>query len=237
MPKRRAAINVGNSRISWFLWPEEEAGAFPVTEKLPQSLKEELSPREIYLASVNPERAARLREEIGMAVKLLGEDIRLPIRNLTRKPEQVGLDRLLVALGACRALGTAIAVDFGTAITVNLVRAGSEGPEFLGGAILPGLDLSLRALSEGTSKLPLLELKEPPDLFLGRTTEEAVKAGVFWSLSGGIRFLIERFQEEEAGARIAATGGSAPLFVPHLATEVYYDPYLLFRGVEACFPD
>ena len=126
----------------------------------------------------------------------------------------VGIDRLLNAVGANRlrsAHTPAVVVDLGTAITVDLV--GPQG-DFLGGAILPGIGTSARALYEFTDLLPLLDmhaLAEPPPP-LGTATTEALRSGLYWGAVGGVRELITRLGE--AGEIDAAdpflAGGTAP---------------------------
>jgi pantothenate kinase type III len=124
-----------------------------------------------------------------------------------REPEKVGRDRLFAArgaLGLCRA--SAIVVDAGTALTVDAVR---EDGTFLGGAIAPGPSLLATALAEGTARLPRIEPKPRPSA-LGRSTEEALQAGVVVGFRGAARELVDRVEEEAGfrGAPVVLTGGA-----------------------------
>ncbi len=124
-----------------------------------------------------------------------------------REPERVGRDRLFAARGALELCATsAIVVDAGTALTVDAVRGDGT---FLGGAIAPGPTLLAKALAEGTARLPRIE-PEPRASALGRTTEEALQAGVVVGFRGAARELVERVSEEAgfADAALVLTGGA-----------------------------
>ena len=111
----------------------------------------------------------------------------------------VGIDRLLAAVAANRLRNPkrpAVIVDLGTAITVDLVDA--EGV-FRGGAILPGIAISARAMHDYTDLLPhipMAELEEPPPA-LGRATVPAMRSGLYWGAVGAVRELIERLAEQD----------------------------------------
>jgi len=172
----------------------------------------------IAVASVNPpalKRLERLLADMSLPAPLVARrDFPIPIRTEVDVPERVGVDRLLGALAAYRRLGGAcVVVDFGTAITVNSVRADGV---FLGGAILPGLGLAARALAEGTALLPEIPLpgKANP---VGRNTEEAIAAGVIHGAAGAAANLIRGARQViGAEARVILTGGDAVRVVDHL---------------------
>lgn len=151
-----------------------------------------------------------------------------PLRIEVELPDRVGHDRLAAAVAAnrLRAAGrAAIVVDAGTAITVDLVDAAGA---FQGGAILPGLQMSARALAEQTDALPQVPVPRTPPPGLGKHTRAAIESGLFWGAVGGIRMLIERLSEQNAASvDVLLTGGDgeppaflaaiAGRFVPHLA--------------------
>jgi type III pantothenate kinase len=146
--------------------------------------------------------------------------------NLPR-PDLVGVDRLLDAVAANHLRQSnrpAVVVDVGTAITVDLVSA--QGA-FSGGAILPGIAMSARAMHEFTDLLPLIEMAElsTPPPALGTVTVEAMRSGLFWGAVGAIRQLIERlaghndpqiFLSGGAGVAVAKLLGRSARHVPHL---------------------
>ncbi|MCE9544526.1 MAG: type III pantothenate kinase [Planctomycetia bacterium] len=137
----------------------------------------------------------------------------LPLSVDLAEPQRVGIDRLLgaVAANVIRAAGEpAIVIDVGTAITVDLVSAGGT---FCGGAIVPGIGTSARALHEFTDLLPDLKiatLDEPPPP-LGKNTHEAIASGLFWGAVGAMRTLIEQLSAGlKAEPLVLLTGGAMP---------------------------
>ena len=133
----------------------------------------------------------------------------LQIRVDVQTPETTGIDRLLNARGAMRQWpGQAvIIVDSGTATTVDVVADN----QFRGGAILPGVRLSTRALHEHTDALPLVETESlsvadmPP---IARSTNEAIQAGVLLGQVGAIRELSTRIRQQHTEAGMVLTGGA-----------------------------
>jgi type III pantothenate kinase len=136
----------------------------------------------------------------------------VPLAIEVEQPERVGIDRLLAALAADRLRRrdrAAIVVDLGTAITVDLV---DDKGAFVGGAILPGIAMSARALAEQTDALPRVavdRLDQPPPA-LGKSTVQAIEAGLYWGAVGAIRELIMLYS---AGAAVPPdvfiTGGAS----------------------------
>ncbi|HEX4149825.1 MAG TPA: type III pantothenate kinase [Pirellulales bacterium] len=158
----------------------------------------------------------------------------LPLRATLPRPDMVGIDRLLgaVAVNHIREPGSpAIVVDLGTAITVDLVAADGG---FAGGAILPGIGLSSRALHEFTDLLPQLDMQalaEPPAA-LGTDTIAAMRAGIYWGAVGGVRQLIELLGRQLAGPpQIFLTGGAAPAVAHLIAAEAQYQAHLVLSGI------
>ncbi len=154
----------------------------------------------------------------------LSENSAIPIRSLVDVPEKVGADRLLnaVAVNGLRKPGhAAVIVDSGTAITVDVVNPAGE---FLGGAILPGVLMGARAMSEFTTTLPLIDGKEflehVPDA-LGRNTEAAMASGLYWGHLGAVRELVARISEQfEVPSQLYITGGALPILEPYFPNAI-----------------
>lgn len=144
-------------------------------------------------------------------------------------PHAVGADRIANALGAlARWKPPILVVDFGTATTFDAIDA--QGA-YVGGAILPGVEVSTRALAGRTAKLPQIELKKP-ERAVGRTTVESLQSGVVLGYAGAIDALARRMDEElGGGATIVATGGLGSLFVGLCETLGCYDPHLTLDGL------
>ena len=135
------------------------------------------------------------------------------LKILYRDPKEVGADRIADAVGAVRLYPdrNIIVADFGTATTLCAI---SNRKEFLGGNIVPGLNLSMRALEERTAQLPSVEIV-PPATAIGRSTVESIQAGLYWSNVGMVRELITRITNEEFSSErpvVIGTGGFAQLF-------------------------
>lgn len=160
---------------------------------------------------VNPpelERIEKLVDEVAAhAVQWVGRDIELPISVLTNPPEDTGVDRIVATAAAYEQLGKAcVVVDAGTAITINCCN---DNGDFLGGAIAPGATLQLRALHEHTAKLPQVTLQRP-DAWIGTSTVEAMRHGVYCGIRGLVRELVEQYATELGEwPEVIATGGDA----------------------------
>jgi type III pantothenate kinase len=224
--------DVGNSRIKWGLCAPGEAGVAR-TASLPDDpaaweaqlarwrgeppLAGVEGPLAWVLASVRPSRSDRLRgwlEARGQRVAVLAGAGQLPLEVAVEKPEHVGIDRLLDAVAARRVLPAgrgAVLVDAGSAVTADWL---DEGHVFRGGAIFPGIRLMAEALHNYTALLPLVEVREPvPDL-PGKSTAEAMEAGIFVAVLGGVREAVRRYAERAKGPpQVFVTGGDAGLLL------------------------
>jgi len=162
----------------------------------------------------------------------------LPLTVSLPRPDMVGIDRLLGAVAANEIREPdrpAIVVDLGSAITVDLVAPDGV---FRGGAILPGIGMSARALHEFTDLLPLIEMQalaEPPPP-VGDATVPAMTSGLFWGAVGGVSRLIELFRREVGGSPLVLlTGGAAPSVAGLLPGETRYEADLVPAGISlAC---
>lgn len=165
-------------------------------------------------------------------VELSGDDF-APLRIETTEPARTGLDRIAAAAAANRLRApdrAAAIVDLGTALRVDVVSADGA---LLGGAIAPGPAISARALHAFTDRLPAIEMEEidspPPPL--GRDTEGAMRAGVYWSAVGAVRELVARHRETFGSIDVFLTGGAGPQFAAAIGADVRCEPYLVLQGV------
>jgi type III pantothenate kinase len=150
----------------------------------------------------------------------------MPIR--IDNPLEVGADRLVNAIAAYERFGEAcIVVDFGTGINVDVVS--SEG-EYLGGAIGPGLEISLTALIDRAARITRIDL-EAPEAAIGRSSRAAIQSGFVFGFAGMIDGIVRRIEEELGEARLLATGGLAPVVVPFTETIEEVDDMLTLKGL------
>ncbi len=154
-------------------------------------------------------------------------NIGVPIR--IRRPEQVGADRLVNAVGAhSEHKGALIVVDSGTATTFDIV--GEDGG-FEGGVISPGINLSMRALHEAAASLPRIAIQRPPSV-IGQDTVSAMQSGVFLAYLDLIDGLIRRIKEEYGRPMtVIGTGGVASLFQGESQEINVFDPDVTIRGL------
>jgi type III pantothenate kinase len=162
---------------------------------------------------------------------IIGEDnVDLGIAVRLDNPNEVGADRLVNAIAAHeRYNGPLVIIDFGTATTFDVI-AGDGGYE--GGAIAPGINLSLEALHQAAAQLPRIGVTRPGKV-IGRNTVEAMMSGTFWGYISMIEGMISRIRDEfgEPNLKVISTGGLAPLFAEYSDTIETADADLTLRGL------
>ena len=142
---------------------------------------------------------------------VLGTGVKTGMAVLYDNPKEVGADRIANAVGAFDLYGgPTIVVDFGTATTFDVI---SESGEYLGGAIIPGIEISMDALFGRAAALRRVELVEPRSV-IGKTTVESIQSGVIYGYSAMIDGMCDRIEEVVGDATVIATGGLADLISP-----------------------
>jgi len=193
-----------------------------------------------FLASVQPTVASKLiqffKNKGWTALRqLTWKDLPLDVR--VEEPSRVGIDRLLNAVGANRLRDPekpAIVIDLGTAGTFELI---SVDGAFEGGAILPGMSLAAGALHSGTSSLPEFDVTALDESVaaVGKNTEAAIAAGLYWGMVGAVRELIERISREcQSAPQLFVTGGAAEHVVKHLSATgvpVRHVPHMVLSAI------
>jgi len=164
---------------------------------------------------------------------LVGPGIRtgMPVRY--ENPHEVGADRIVNAVAAYDIFGTAtIAVDFGTATTFDCV---SDAGEYLGGAIFPGIHISMEALFDRASKLHRVELARPRSV-IGKTTTGALQSGLLYGYAGVVDAMVARIRPELGEhARVVATGGLAARIANESKSIERIEPFLTLQGLRLLF--
>jgi type III pantothenate kinase len=144
-------------------------------------------------------------------------------------PQEIGADRLANVIAAKRDYGdNVIVVDFGTAITIDVLQQGN----FTGGAILPGFSTAMRALFSNTAQLPQVELSIPAH-HIGTNTIDNIQIGILKITLLGIERLIELISKDTAVPYITVcTGGASKLLHGQTTVFHHYDPDLTLRGIQ-----
>jgi type III pantothenate kinase len=152
---------------------------------------------------------------------------------LTDNPREVGADRVVNTLAAfTRFGGPSIVVDFGTGTNFDIV---SSSGEFLGGVIAPGLQISAASLFSRTARLTRVDLVAPRSP-IGKSTVEAIQSGLIYGTAGEVDGIVERVRRELGGsATTIATGGLAPIVIPHCRTIDHHEPFLTLEGLRLVF--
>ncbi len=150
----------------------------------------------------------------------------MPIR--IDNPLEVGADRLVNSIAAYERFQDAcVVVDFGTGINIDVVSA--EG-EYLGGAIGPGLEISLTALIDRAARITRIDL-EAPEAAIGRSSRAAIQSGFVFGFAGMIDGIVRRIEEELSRPHLLATGGLAKSIVPFTETIEEVDDMLTLKGL------
>lgn len=232
------AIDIGNTAIHVGLFSQGRLKhRFVLTTSLARKtgqLRRRL-PRadEAIICSVvpwaTPKLTAILRAAGCRRVRVVGRDLKVPLKNRYRYPKQVGQDRLVGAYAAWKEFKRdCIVCDFGTAVTIDLVTAKGE---YLGGIIAPGLELSLETLAARTALLPRVDLRQPAEL-LGRDTATSIRSGVVLGCAALCDGLVARLKARHAPhAVVVATGGAAPLIARHARSIGRLRPNLVLEGL------
>lgn len=169
-----------------------------------------------------------ISRKYGIRPLILGVNIKAPIKNLYKKPRQVGQDRLVDAVAVKELYGyPAIVVDFGTAITFDVI---SKRGEYLGGLIFPGIETSLNALSKKAALLPKITVT-PPRGLIGRDTADSMRSGVFHGIGALCDGIISRLEKKLGPMTVIATGGHAKVISGFSRSIRYIDPHLTLKGL------
>ena len=157
----------------------------------------------------------------------------------TDNPSEVGADRIVNSIAACHRFNPPfIVIDFGTAITFDCVNIKKE---YVGGTILPGIGISLDALSSRTAKLPRVDIDTPPQNVIGKNSIDAIRSGILLGFGGMIDRMVDRIIAELDGGNhevsIIATGGMAHLIAPYSEHLHIIDPLLTLKGLKIIFDE
>ena len=179
---------------------------------------------------LRPEWSAMGEQYLDADVKVVGPGLKtgMPIRY--DNPHEIGPDRLVNAVaGYDKVGGPCVVVDFGTAVTYDVVSAAGE---YLGGIIFPGVEISMEALTERAAALPKIELGTPRAL-IGKTTIDAIRSGTVYGYAGMVDGILGRLREELGEeTRALATGGLAKSIVPFCQSIDDVDDLLTLTGLK-----
>ena len=187
----------------------------------------------IIVSNVDPLALSRLLTELNRAftcpIRLIGRDVEVPVQNRYAIQGEVGQDRLVNAYAAKKLYGApAVIVDFGTAITFDIV---SRRGDYLGGLILPGIELSLSSLYRKTALLPRVELKAVSSIIC-RDTASSMRGGILFGFGAMCDGLIAAYRKKLGrGLKAVMTGGNAELMKKYIRSVQRVDEDLTLKGL------
>ncbi len=181
---------------------------------------------------VTVELRAMTERYFGFPALVLEPGVKTGMPILYDNPREVGADRIANAVAAYEQYGgPSIVVDFGTA---NTIEAISPKGEYLGGAIFPGIEISMDALFGRAAALRRVELVAPRNV-IGKSTVESIQSGTVFGYSGQVDTLVELFEAELGECTVIATGGLAEPIIKHSRTIDHYEPWLTLQGLRIVF--
>ena len=169
-----------------------------------------------------------LRNSLDKVIELSSE-INIPVRNSYKTPETLGNDRVAVVVAATVLFPqeNVLIVDAGTCITYDFI---TENNEYLGGSILPGINMRFKSMAEFTAKLPLAKM-EVLDSFVGNSTQSSLQTGVMQGVLHEIKGFKDQYQQQFGNIRLIVTGGDASYFESQLKNEIFAEPNLVLIGL------
>ncbi len=242
------AVDIGNTNISIGSFKEKKLNAlfcinnkYLVNQKASFPLEPNILDKSKYIivASVNPKIESAFYKYVGKKHKkkilTIGKEIKPIIPILVKNPQKVGIDRVLNALAAYKRTKTStIVIDFGTAITIDIV---SEKGEYVGGLILPGIRTSAYALNKQTALLPEVDIRKPVKI-IGNNVENAIKAGIYFGTVGSISHIIREVRKVYRDLQYTiATGGDAKIFKKDIPEIDKFIPLLTLDGIRITFEE
>lgn len=247
------AVDIGNSnivvgglqdgKILWETRIETQQAAAPgwFAARLQEAMaRYGVSPAELedgIISSVVPPVLEAVRRSVaeltGQAPLVVGPELETGLTLQVDNPAQVGSDRIVIAVAALeRYQPPLILIDMGTATTIEAVGPGSV---YLGGCILPGVQVSQDALSERAALLPAIQLG-PPGNVIGKNTVDCMRSGAMYGAAATLDGLVDRVEEElGAPAVVVATGGIAQMVVPLCRRTIVLENDLLLRGLDLLY--
>jgi type III pantothenate kinase len=187
----------------------------------------------VPIALKNVEKA--IKKTINRNCIVVGRDVDSGVENLYKNPGQVGSDRLVNARAAYELYGGAcIVVDFGTAITIDIVNGKRQ---YIGGVIAPGPGISLWALYEKTALLPKVIIKKPKGI-LGKETKESMLIGIIYGFSSLCDGIVHKLKRRYSrNAKVIVTGGFSELIGPYCESADKIDINLTIKGLRLIAED
>ena len=244
-------IDIGNSNVDLGLFKNEDLvynakvstqdnkSEFEIATSIKQLLNlsdDEASSTNTIISSVVPNKTQIVSKASKILTKkeplVLNHKHELPIINKYNPPDDVGIDRLVDSVAAVKLYGNpCIILDIGTCLVFNAI---TDNNEYIGGSILPGLNMASESLSNSTALLKPVELKIPTNI-IGNNTTESIQSGIILGYVELIKGVFKKYKEivsKNKEIKLIITGGGGELIVPNLDFEFIYNEHLSFIGLK-----
>jgi type III pantothenate kinase len=234
------AIDVGNTSLH-FVWIDDR-GSLVRAKRMPTQEAAIMGIKEIFLrnkqetivvCSVVPRITAlfrKIKKEGVVNLYIVGEDIKVPVKSFYNK-RHIGMDRLVAAYAAKKIYKDArIIVDFGTAITFDIL---SKNGDYEGGLILPGLGSTLKVLS-ACALLPKKIKLRKATMSIPRDTKDSINRGIAEGFASMLNSLIEKYKKIlkiKKNTKVVITGGDAKFILQSLKSPIIFDQFLVIKGL------
>lgn len=238
---RTIALDIGNTHLGWGVFEDGEqlvaVGKLPAREGISLPPPAWQGADAAAVASVNTEGLELLEASWNWSgappLTVLGRDMEIPVPTRVRDRSQVGSDRLVNTLAwTRRSSRPAVVVDFGTAVTLDIVAGDGA---YCGGLILPGPEIIAEAMHSRTSLLPHVDIVPTPESY-GTDTASMMRRGTFGLICGGVAFHVAALRKHLPSETVfVATGGGAPVFTPWILGIDRVVPHLTVHGVCAAY--
>lgn len=169
-----------------------------------------------------------IKKITGNTALIIGKGLKTGLSVHIDNSAQLGSDLIVDAVAGIHEYGVPLIIfDLGTATTVSVV---DKNKNYIGGIIMPGMNISLNAMVSGTSQLPKISLEAPKNV-IGTNTIDCMKSGMLYGTASSMDGLIERIRDEIGDAKVIATGGLAPTVTPLCKNDIILDDELLLKGL------
>ena len=189
------------------------------------------------ISSVVPPLNATMKKALRVALNiealLVGPGVKTGLNIHCDVPSSVGSDLICASAAASKIYGfPVLVIDMGT--STNIMAVDKKGT-FIGVSIAPGVNVSLKALTENTAQLPQISLEAPRSV-IGKNTADSMRSGVIFGTACMLDGMIDRFNSELGGSiKVISTGEFAESIVPHCQREITLDPYLTLKGLNLIY--
>jgi type III pantothenate kinase len=224
-------LDIGNTRIKSAIFEGEKLiweGAFEEVEELIKNVAHQNFDKSL-ISSVRWSEE-ELKKLLPFEFLFLSSDVSFPIANQYGTPHTLGLDRMAAAIGGWELAGKGpvLVLDLGTCITFEFV---DEFGAYRGGAISPGLRMRAKAMNLLTARLPLVEIKEKPEIWIGSDTSSCMQVGIWYGVEYELKGQIEAYRVKYPEIKVFVCGGDAESFVSLAKGHIFVVPNLVLYGL------